>query len=342
MIFRRLTKDDENTTTELLANLFQRKYFRDLSLRFLLSTNDDSIDCPVSQDEFDGITESSVSTQIRTKNHGQPDLIIYSDDLFVVFENKVKDNTILQDHELYDYIELSELYKKSKSFLVFLVPVNYQYKAQIESINKSKAVNICLHSWEKFLAYLNSQEFESPLICESLNYLKSFFSDDRDWSLSSKEAFFMFKPEYFFAFLDFRNKFKDRLSSILGIVLEEINKRGFGNFVHAWSNESEGGFGETIRLGKDGYIFFGLSNPKDFQDAKNAYSVCFWTQFFNCNYLLEYPFVKEDKWGWRCIPFFDESFSEMEFLDSKNDCVLASRIIEIISDVCTAQIEQQG
>lgn len=63
-----------------------------------------------------------------------------NNDLFVVFENKVKDNTILQDHELYDYVELAELYKKSKSFLVFLVPVNYQYKAQIESINKSKTV----------------------------------------------------------------------------------------------------------------------------------------------------------------------------------------------------------
>ena len=335
LLFHRLTKEDENATTELLANLMQRKYIRDAVLRFLVSSEESSIN-EITQKVLDRIQSDAISTQISTREFGQPDLIVSSDEIYIVVENKIRDSTVLQQHEITDYVKLAERYKDN--YLVFLIPQDYQFKSQIESIEGGLSVKIRIRTWEELISYLESLEIESPIFRESIEYFKAFFPEKKDLSLSSKEVVFMFKPEYYFSLLSFQEKLSQRFAKIKESVIAKLNEKDYGEFKALWKPmKNEGGIGEWIHLeNKNRSIFFGLNNPKDF-DANNqncVYSVCFWDEYYDCDYLHDFPRVIEGKWGWRCVPFFNEEYTEILFVDSKNDELLAQRIVDIICNVC--------
>lgn len=335
MVFHRLTKENENATTELLANLMQRKYFRDAVIRFLLTPRGKR-ECYISQTVIDEIDGKAVSTQVKSQEQGQPDLVVYSPNVFLVLENKTRPDTVLQKHEVDDYIKLANRCL-TNNYLVFLVPSNYKYLNLIESINGGP-VTVLIHFWEDFLVFIESLEIESPIVSEAILYLKGFFKPQKDYNFTAKEIVAMFKTDDYFIFKGFQKKFSERIKKIKELVLKELNtesnKQRYGVFVNTGGQDDEFAIGEYICLGKNGSIFFGLSNPKDFEDKNYAYSVCFWTEYFNCEELQRYPFVKDGKWGWRCVPFFDDDYSEGDFVNSENDSVLASRIVRIIINMC--------
>ena len=335
MIFHRITKEDENTTTELLANLMQRKYVRDEVIRFLLSSGDSELQEILSKKELDRITGSCISTQVRTEKHGQPDLVISSDDLFLIIENKVRVDTQLQDHEIYDYPKYAKKHAaKKKCYLVYLVPNEYRFFETIQTKCSYPGVTVKTCIWDQLITHLESLEIESPLFCDSIAFLRKYFPQTKKSRFTAEEVFFMFKPDYYFAYLEFQIKFSERIKEIVNSVLKELNSRSIGKFSYSHSQNDEGGFGEYITYGKNGSIFIGLSNPKDFEDKKYVYSVCFWTQVFNCEYLYGYPEVKDNKYGWKCVPFFDDNFTEKDFIDPKNEDKLSLKIADIITDAC--------
>ena len=63
MLLHRLTNENENDTTELLANLMKRKYIRDAVVRFLFSS-EGMESSEVTQKTLDEIKETDVSTQV--------------------------------------------------------------------------------------------------------------------------------------------------------------------------------------------------------------------------------------------------------------------------------------
>lgn len=335
MLLNRMTREDENATTELLANLMDLKYVRDAIIKYLLAQQNG--DVFALQKKIDGIQKGDIKTQFSTTDSGQPDLIIDSEELFIVIENKVKVDTELQPHELNDYVRFAGRYKNKKGYLIFLIPKNYVYINFIQKITGNDGVRVNICYWEDLLSYLNSLEFDSPVFGEAIKYLRKFFPIRKDLSLEPKEVVAMFKLNNFFEYMSFQNKIQERLQDVKTEVLKELNrnrKEDNDMFKTVSSQCNQFAVGEYIVINKKGYIFFGISHPKDFADPKYCFSVCFWSEFFNCEYLTSYPFVRDEKWGWYCVPFFDESYSEEDFIDSSNDNILVERIVSIISKVC--------
>ena len=333
MVFDGLTEENENVTTQLLANLMQRKYIRDAIVRYLTSPSDGR-DVGISKTDLDSIKNESISTQVRTSTQGQPDLVVHSEKVFLVLENKIHANTTLQDHEVYDYIGLVRQHPQKNKYLVFLVPKNYSYLYNIRAINGEPDVSVVIHFWDDFIDYMESLEIESPVLFEAIDFFKKVYCTKKTIVFTAKEAVAMVKTDDYFVFRSFQKKFTEKIQDVKTLVLDSLNGMNLGSFIPGHTQDNEFALGEYIIWGKEGSIFFGLNNPKDFEDKKNAYSVCFWTKVFNCEYLSEYPFVKDEKWGWRCVPLFDENYSEIDFLERNSNKQMASRIVEIIARVC--------
>jgi hypothetical protein len=85
-IFYRLTKENENSTTELLCNLLRTKYIRNICLKFF----------GIPDKIIEGITIHNINTQKLSRTEGIPDIIIQDTDCYYIIENKIRINTGLQ------------------------------------------------------------------------------------------------------------------------------------------------------------------------------------------------------------------------------------------------------
>lgn len=338
-LFRRLTKEDENATTEMLANLMQRKYIRDCLLRFLIGAIPESI--------LTEISGKSVSTQVSVSEHGQPDLVITGPNVYIILENKVLDSTILQEHETKDYIKLVSRTDKDISKLVFLVPKNYAFKNQIGDIEKNHKDKVIVKHWEDLLSFLDGLEIESSAFMESFGYLDSFFYHANEKEYTIKEVHFLYKLEDYYNFKSFEHKTIEKFHQVRSMVLNNLNKTGENEFSFSDSCSTCGGIGEFILYRGKGSIFFGFNNPSDYLGKfkgmdSYSFSVCFYsgyTDFLKCPYLQNPDFaeIPEGKKNWICIPIFNDKpdekrFTEMDFIDQMKTSELAKRITDIIQE----------
>ena len=73
-IFYRLTKENENTTTELLCNLLRTKYIRNICLRYF----------DISEEIIENISIENISTQKSFDKEGILDIIIQNKDSYYI------------------------------------------------------------------------------------------------------------------------------------------------------------------------------------------------------------------------------------------------------------------
>ena len=161
-IFYKLTKENENSATELLCNLFRTKYMRTICLGFFNIT-DNAINC---------INIENITTQKSFDENGIPDIIIKNSDCYYIIENKIKIGTELQENQKTSYIDSIKKSKKRFTGYIFIIPKNYVHEYKINELKKNNNfINIVY--WEEFLKYLVDLEIqdESPIVKESLDYL---------------------------------------------------------------------------------------------------------------------------------------------------------------------------
>ena len=334
MLLHRLTNENENDTTELLANLMKRKYIRDAVVRFLFSS-EGMESSEVTQKTLDEIKETDVSTQVPFLYQGQPDLIISSKNLFVLLENKILNNRGLTEHEIVDYVQIVGGKQVETRSLIFLVPRGYSYMNEIQAINKIEGVSINIRYWENLILLLKRLEIDSPIMNEAIMYFEKVIEIDnrQSTSLNSYEVACMFSVKEVFDFMGFQEKFAARLKAIKPSVIRDLNMLGKGCFKDNGSSKSIDSIGEFLLFGKKGSLFYGLSNPnlfpKEYQNS-HAYSICFYSEGFDSALLRTYPSTPEGKWVWYCIPLFDENYRERDFIDEENDVLLKDQIVRII------------
>jgi hypothetical protein len=156
--------NDENDFTELLCNMMKFKEFENTFSDFL-GLNNKNID---------------VNTQYRTEKNGIPDLVITYNDGIVFVEVKIG-NSRLTKNQPKGYIEeLLDKQEKNKA-LYFLVPINYNYKDELENrIKKFKnpaISNIEPKYWEVFFYYCKQNKifYKNKTLFEYYNLLKAWF-----------------------------------------------------------------------------------------------------------------------------------------------------------------------
>lgn len=164
---------NENDVTELLVNLMQQKFFRDICLRWFLK---DSISCPRTIESIVQDTEAyDITTQYWSKDtdkdtdidkdKGIPDIRIQNSSIenvkcSMLIENKIHVGTELTDHQKKgDYCDLIDSNANYK-VCFFLIPRYYQFEWQIKQIPEKnhQSVEIVIVYWDDFLAYLNKQQ----------------------------------------------------------------------------------------------------------------------------------------------------------------------------------------
>lgn len=122
-IFYKLVTD-EVSTTELLSNLMRFEDFRRLLLSILLTQR-----C-ASQVRFEDI-----STRARL-DEGEPDVVIDNSEIYAFIEVKVVPwcRLTLRQRDLSYLKALSKEHRKEGRWLVFLVPDNWKYTGELQTL----------------------------------------------------------------------------------------------------------------------------------------------------------------------------------------------------------------
>ena len=198
-IFRGLaSKDGENTTTELLANLLKYKCLRDIFFTSICSQIQES--GPENAKKlFDKIKPQDIKTQVifpktNTQKKSIPDILIENTDCFIIFESKIKKSTELQTTQIEDYPNLFKDKAQTLKKYIFLLPCNYN-SSEINKIDK----NICVKvDWSKILSDFYKSDIEkiAPVVNEALSYLKSVIEIENTNELSDVQPLYKIALEY--------------------------------------------------------------------------------------------------------------------------------------------------
>jgi hypothetical protein len=148
-IFWRIV-NNEDSTTELLCNLFQFDEFKNIFLQLLC---DKGIEIP--DIDFD-----SVNAQCSTE-FGRPDIVIEGNDHILAIENKTDVNRELTSQQPEGYLKfLVDKPQKNKAIL-FLIPKGYKEEEKIKEYQKkSDIVHINIIYWEEFLQTLKASKLQ--------------------------------------------------------------------------------------------------------------------------------------------------------------------------------------
>lgn len=282
-IFNQLTSENENATTELLANMMKQKHVRNLIGKWLCD------DIP--DEALNNIKASDVRTQIKTDDCGQPDLIIENGNCKIIVENKIRTRTTLTQHEIDDYIKLLD---KNYSKLIFLVPDDYQDKRIDDVTTKNK--NVIRKSWTKFLQFLYQMELNknSEIFSQSLEYLASIIdsSEPLDTILTKQELVMLFKPEEILAVYSL----SDKIANLSENFANEFSQSKLGKQYKCKCGNTDRynvyGIGSYFSFEKPEIDWFVGICPAHFNnaDAKYAFSLCYTGKKINLpeNEVLDY------------------------------------------------------
>lgn len=323
-IFYRMTDQNENSTTELLCNLFRFKYFRDICLEYW----------GIEKDFIDEITLENISSQNSTDNSGMPDIVINTDKLICYVENKIKQNTGLQENQKINYpknlLKFRETLGKNIRY-IFLIPKDYAHEKEIsEIINNYKDFTKKIY-WHDFLFHLYNKELdvESPIIKEGLNYFSELVPVDEqiDTNLNPREVVIMYNPKTINDVLNFLEKIRKIIKGSLEIVADEMGKDDYclgGLQNDIW------GQGYKFKYKNKESIWVGIT-PGYYENEDFVYSVTLLKKHLKENYKIDsnefkYDSDADDEWIYIAI-------NKDLFVEDDKEKKLANEIIKILKNV---------
>ena len=323
-IFRRLTAENENSTTELLANLMSRKYLRNLLLPWFIP------DLTVEMLE----SEINVRTQKRIDMGGQPDLLIEGSDFLLIIENKTKLYTEPTGCEITSYIQkVKEVHKKIKK-LVYLIPLRYAFKEKFESVAKNNADFVKIKFWEDLLSFFDYLEIahDSSVIRDALVLFRSVIDLERETKeiqLVNYEVAIMYENDIIFDVLNFISKLMKRIEnmnsdliSALNAVYHETDLFSSGN-----SQQNECGCGRYISMKGGGCLFYGISQVSDDRDISKKYGFSIAIHENTPRLDVKIYDCSKDKEGWYYCPL-----NKRVLLENSNDLFIDA-VVSIVSKV---------
>ena len=256
---------DENDVTELLVNMMQQKFFRDICLRWLLK---EFIACPRTIEALiNEIEAKDIRTQYNTIS-GRPDIVIRSDNCHFLIENKIHVNTDLTPDQKEGYAHIFNDNARYKG-LLFLIPREYSHLGSINDVmDKLKHTNIKIDVayWDNLLSYLYKQEVGEVSDCykDAMIQMETVIDNMTvfDTRLTSYETAMLYSPHQITDIYERISKIKEILAnysnkSLLNPEWSE-DKFGIGYFYNKRKNFI--GFGPSV---SNPYCFFAYSFESD-------------------------------------------------------------------------------
>ncbi len=321
-IFYRITDENENAVTDVLANLMKYRLIRDVILRFFIPD--------VSKSALDSISEESIIIQKRSEYGGQPDLQVKSPMIYLIIENKIHNSTSPTDYEKTSYISAVGESEAEYKRLAYLVPNDYALFNDTVESNKDIAG---IYHWEDFLDTLQKTGAGelSKYVSDAIEYFSSLVDTHitEDIKLTPMEVAMIYEPDTIFNAISAVEKLKKRFDNIAGQVTAAI-KPLFSNDIIITEGESQSNYwaiGRYIILqhgNRKNQIFYGYSNLGD-RVKNNEYSLS--VAFYIDNDLFDISKFddKEKDQEWWYIPIRDK-----KLLVSGSDTDLVNAIADII------------
>lgn len=262
-IFYNVTQENEDTTSELLCNIFRTKYVRDLSLKFL----------GIPLKTLNAITLDNISTRKSIDGIGIPDIIIENEETCFFIENKIHISTNLQGSQITTYPEYINKKNKTYKGYVFLIPKNYQHEPEIDELKKNYSF-ISKVYWDDFLGYLYKNEINNgtPILNEVLDCLSNLILNDSivNTKLNISEVVIMYNTKDLYNTLTF----VDKINKLVGKTAEDIVTILGQDFSMGDEQKDQNGYGRYLKYNNRQSIFYGL-NPGLYEEQNGdfVYSV---------------------------------------------------------------------
>ncbi len=307
-IFNRMTNENEDSTTELLANTLKSYLFiRSDIIKYLCGDYQRLIG-------YD-FTDAEIITQRVVEGIGKPDLKIKTKDVYVIVENKIRIGTAPTEHELEDYIQeikafcsLSlrrEEHSEGRLYgkLVFLIPQEYGFADLLKRVQDVYTSLVSIVYWENFISWIKKREYSSasPVLAEVISYFESVVDinhkneDTRE--LRAYEVLMLNNVEKVFDAISLCNQLLKRIAAIETRLIENLNgefkskgtpiELSASNYYFSYSDNNkvpqinDGGIGKALNIthrGKryDMVCYCGFSDLNDRKKTKDyGFSVAF-------------------------------------------------------------------
>jgi hypothetical protein len=314
-LFYKLTKEDENASTELLCNLCKWEEYGKVILKALGLE-----DVPI---KFEDI---GTQKTILIKNK-QPDIIIENDQYKIFIENKVNINyKMLQSQKLNYPNELINSKKKIK--LIFLVPKLYK---DIESLMevKKKYDFVFIVFWENLINDLEAYNDikHSEIIGESIELIKKIVNSVSNIIFTEEDIEFMNNIKDFRGEINHMGKELELFRKVIENIKNEISLKAGNKEPDLCCGDDALGYHFFKECCWIGYTFSWLDceeqNEKDyflsFAFAKSIIK----NNTFNFD---KYPhIVDEEEDGWCYFKFTPDMMTKED--------ILSSYCIEILKQV---------
>ncbi|MBQ1870436.1 MAG: PD-(D/E)XK nuclease family protein [Treponema sp.] len=332
-IFYYLTGENENACTQLLANMMETKYIRDIVLRFLSENK-------MNEDILGSIENRHITTQTSFSENGRPDIVIQNQKCCVYIENKILCRTGLTPNQPDGYF--SELKKQAGIFrcLFFLLPDGYEHESVLnDRIQKLKDdarannIGIVGKKWSDLFDVLSKAQIDSKssVFKECLNYIRETVQTQTEENaiLSTSETSLLYQSDKIFDIYNYLENIK------------RVSYRAIGNIPNSGIIEEFGcwGIGARINVSDALTIFVGLSPLIDESHSDFAFSICFWykrpitNEFYynNQQYIPYTSDVKEDNGYWTFYRI-DEALLTGEKQDELNTfvCYITNNVMNSI------------
>lgn len=322
-IFYRITDENENAVTDILANLMKYRLIRDVILRFFIPD--------ISKSALDSISEESIIIQKRSEYGGQPDLRVISPMVYLILENKIHNSTSPTDYEKTSYVSEVKDCKREYKHLAYLVPNDY---ASFNDVVESNEDIAGIYHWEDLLGVLTETGAGelSRYVSDAIEYFSCLVDTHitEDTKLTPMEVAMIYEPDTIFNAISAAEKLKKRFDNIAGQVIAAIKPLFSSDIVIAdgGSQSNFWGIGRYIVLqhgNKKDQIFFGYSNLGErVKNNEYALSVAFYfdDDLFDPSKLDD----KEKDQEWWYIPI------DKKLLVSDSDADLVNAIANIIKN----------
>lgn len=249
-IFDGVSRNNEDSTSELLKNLMNVTYIRNLICSFL----------GINEEICKTIKSDDINTQVSFEEIGRPDLLIETTNGVIFIENKIHEETQLQSTQTTTYLEKINNYSQPYKKMIYLIPKEYNHKKELEDIVKQ--YKICsIKEWDSLLSFLYAQEIDkwNSIAEESLKHLSNLIlKKDVILKLTREELIMMLDPKE----IAIANSFFIKAGEFIkGSVSELIKKLGtdFTPSDFNWGNK-EYEMGKYINyINKQQTLFIGFN-----------------------------------------------------------------------------------
>ena len=276
-MFYYLTGENENSCTQILANMMQTRFVRDIVLRFLCENS-------IGDEILNSIESNDISTQMAFAENGRPDIVIHNNNCSIFIEDKTSNITGLTQNQPEGYFkEIKGQGGNRFKRICFLIPEEYVHKEELkkriealESEAKSNNIVITIRKWSDLFEELSKQQISSKshVFAECLNYL-SYVVDKKPVEdstiLTASETALLYQPDRIITLYE---KIKNIKNAAENAIKYTKDSQGLDFEIRDWQN--------ICRIGKSLYrdneleIFIGLNPNIESQYLDYSYSIVFW------------------------------------------------------------------